>query len=220
MRKKAAATCSIGVDSDRRVLDQFPKDARPGVILVCDDAISFIRSRESWKETFIYCDPPYLMSVRSSKKNIYLHEFSTEEKHLELLSLLKALPAAVMISGYWSQTYEDQLGGWSTITINTVKRSGSRATEWLWMNYLPPIILHDYSFLGKTFRERERIKRRQHRWRSRLEKMNHLERAALLMAIEDPGTTTPNLALRSATSNLALVDPPDPIVKKEGPTRW
>ena len=32
-------------------------------------------------------------------------------------------------------------------------------TEYLWCNYPAPMALHDYRYLGKDFRERERIKR-------------------------------------------------------------
>jgi hypothetical protein len=53
------------------------------------------------------------------------------------------------------------------------------------MNYPEPVVLHDYRYLGSTFRERERIKRRQTRWKRRLSTMDPLERAALLSAIRD-----------------------------------
>ena len=32
--------------------------------------------------------------------------------------------------------------------------------EWLLMNYSAPVELHDYRYLGNTFRDRERIKRK------------------------------------------------------------
>ncbi len=58
------------------------------------------------------------------------------------------------------------------------------ATEWIWMNYPAPLELHDYRYLGDTFRERERIKRKSQRWVARLKKMPVLERQALLSAID------------------------------------
>jgi hypothetical protein len=51
------------------------------------------------------------------------------------------------------------------------------------MNYLEPAELHDYGYLGEGFRERERIRRMQARWRRRLAVMPSLERYALLSAI-------------------------------------
>lgn len=207
MRKKSAATCSIGVDSDRTILDRFPKDVLSGLTLICDDALHFLITHRWTGREFVYCDPPYLMETRSSKKRIYHNEFSDRTQHLELLTIIKAIPAAVMISGYPSNLYFTQLNRWRSISYRSITRSSRAAIEYLWMNYPEPNALHDYRYVGANFRERERIKRRQHRWRSRLEKMNHLERTALLMAIED---------LRTATSNLAFLDPPDPIVKGKG----
>lgn len=46
---------------------------------------------------------------------------------------------------------------------------------------------HDYRYLGRNFRERERIKRKKQRWVPRLENMPRLERQALLSAIADSG---------------------------------
>ncbi len=59
------------------------------------------------------------------------------------------------------------------------------ATEWLWMNFPPPLELHDYRYLGQTFRERERIQRKRKRWTARLRCMPALERYAILSAIAD-----------------------------------
>jgi 16S rRNA G966 N2-methylase RsmD len=63
---------------------------------------SFLRSiyllQFDARQTLIYLDPPYLMSVRSSKQRIYANEFHTEAEHRELLKLLKKMPQMVMIS--------------------------------------------------------------------------------------------------------------------------
>jgi hypothetical protein len=42
-----------------------------------------------------------------------------------------------------------------------------------------------YSYLGITFRERERIKRKKQRWTDRLHRLPLLERQALLAAIDE-----------------------------------
>jgi site-specific DNA-adenine methylase len=195
LRKKAAALCSIGVDSDREVINSFLRDPVSGLTVFCDDALHFLSSYPWIGKEFVYCDPPYLMETRSSKKRIYRHEFSNPAQHLELLTILKAIPAAVMISGYPSNLYFSELSHWRSISYRSITRSSRTAIEYLWMNYPEPQVLHDYRYIGVNFRERERIKRRQYRWKSRLEKMNRFERAALLMAIKDLGTTSPNLVL-------------------------
>ena len=48
------------------------------------------------------------------------------------------------------------------------------------MNYDEPIELHDYRYLGHSFRERERIRRRVERWKARLRELPALERSAIL----------------------------------------
>ena len=56
------------------------------------------------------------------------------------------------------------------------------------MNFAAPVELHDYRFLGETYREREYIKRQKGRWVARLEKMTPLKRQALLMALREFGS--------------------------------
>jgi hypothetical protein len=64
-------------------------------------------------------------------------------------------------------------------------RGGRPATEWLWFNFEAPVALHDYRYLGRDFRERERIKRKKLRWTARLERMPALEKQALFSAIAE-----------------------------------
>ena len=133
----------------------------------------------------IYCDPPYLRSTRSHQLNYFRHEFADETQHRDLLSLLVTLPALVMISGYQNDLYDDVLHGWRKLLIPTVKRNGERSTEVVWMNFQEPITFHDTRYLGKNFRERERLKRKKQRWLHRLSTMNTLDKAVLLDAIND-----------------------------------
>ena len=58
-------------------------------------------------------------------------------------------------------------------------------TEWTWMNYADPQELHDYRFLGDTYRERERITNRQSRWLNNLRQMPRLERLAMIQKINE-----------------------------------
>ncbi len=55
------------------------------------------------------------------------------------------------------------------------------------MNYSLPDQLHDYSFLGDNFREREWIKRKKQRWVKKLQGMGRLERLAIMAGIEEAG---------------------------------
>ena len=90
----------------------------------------------------------------------------------------------VMVSGYDSALYRASLRDWNALQYQAMTRGGSQATEWVWFNFPPPVALHDYRYLGKNFRERERIKRKKTRWTARLERMPVLERQSLLAAIE------------------------------------
>ena len=124
------------------------------------------------------------METRRSKRPIYQYEM-TNEDHQRLLEFILRLDCMVMISGYWSPLYENKLIGWRSITYQSQTRGGATATEWLWMNYPQPTELHDYSYLGGDFRERERISRKRKRWIKRLLTLPQLERAAILSAFDE-----------------------------------
>lgn len=203
LRAKRPAAHSIGVELDAQVLaERWRGDEVPGLTLVCQDAISFLK-RYRWRGgEFVYLDPPYLLSTRSSQRPIYRCEFGTIEQHRTLLTLLRKLPCQIAISGYASWLYELELPGWRMITFQTVKHSGAPATECLWMNYPAPLELHDYRYLGDNFRERERIKRKRQRWAARLRSMPALERHALLAAIEElRGESLPGAIARNSDAD-------------------
>jgi hypothetical protein len=124
------------------------------------------------------------METRKQKRNLYRYEMSRAD-HERLLSILLWLPCKVMVSGYWSRLYADYLSSWHTATFEATTRGGSPATEWVWMNYPPPVALHDYRYLGDGFRERERIKRKKKRWVEKLRRMDILEKQAILAAITE-----------------------------------
>lgn len=78
----------------------------------------------------------------------------------------------------------DALKTWNRVDFLAMTRGGP-AIESLWMNYDPPSALHDYSYAGADFRERERIKRKKARWKARLEKLPPIERQAILEILAD-----------------------------------
>lgn len=183
LRFKRPAMASIGIDSDAYVLDHFQGDV-PGLTLLNTDAISWLARTAFSDDTLIYLDPPYVMSSRSQQRAYYRHEF-TDEQHRDLLAVITGLPCMVVLSGYYSDMYAEALSGWRTFTFQVGTRGGRTATEWVWMNYPEPMELHDYRYLGGTFRERERIKRKRNRWKARLERMKPQERHAILWAIDE-----------------------------------
>lgn len=230
VRRKRPARSSIVIDRDAAAVDAFDSSALPGCIAIVGDGSSFLKRYPWTGQELVYCDPPYLKTVRSCKEDYYKHEF-TDDDHRSLLAILADLgsrwpasparpltPAAsadrasdagadrqewrgrptasetassdrqkpmVMISGYWSELYAEMLSGWRTLTFWTVKRNGERVQEWIWMNFPEPFELHDYRYLGRNFRERERINRKKRRWAARILAMSAAERGAVIEAIAE-----------------------------------
>ena len=95
------------------------------------DAIELIR-RYNDENTLIYCDPPYLQSLR--KKNMYAHETS-DEYHVKLLEALKESKSKIVLSGYDNPLYNEALDGWSTDEKQTTAQMGKHRVEKLWFNF-------------------------------------------------------------------------------------
>lgn len=171
---------TVVIDADASVIDHWKSVA--GVVAIHGDARDHLPRLNLTSTDFVYADPPYLRSVRSCQRDYYEHEFATEAEHLSLIAVLKSLPCPVMISGYPSPLYSVALDGWRAVEFQTVDRRGNRKTECIWMNYGQPVALHDYRYLGRDKRERERIKRKRQRWETRLRSMPVLERQVIWQA--------------------------------------
>lgn len=139
---------------------------------------------------FLYLDPPYLFSTRADPRPVYPCEFGKEEQHADLLRLVKLIDRQsptirIAISGYMSPLYARELKDWRLKQWPAMTRGNTIATESLWMNYQPPMQLHDYRYIGDNFREREKYKRQRYRWLRRLQNMPAIKRHALLSVIAD-----------------------------------
>lgn len=203
LRKKRPAATNIGIDLDPEVIkawdrsgicknNEWIRQPSPEIKsgddgqyfnFIKDDATRYLKKYQFTGNEFVYADPPYLRKIRKGPRKLYDYEM-TDQDHMKLLSCLHAIPAKIMISGYWSSLYMDMLPGWNTHNFEAQTRNGM-ATEWLWFNYPVPEILHDYSFLGANFRERERIKKKRDRWVSRLLRIPALERNAMVESLKN-----------------------------------
>jgi DNA adenine methylase len=206
-RKKPAAV-SIAIDADVGLIATWKAKGWRSTNFICGDAISYLRNYKFCGKELIYCDPPYVLSSRKGGR-IYKHEL-TEDQHLQLVSLLVTIPAAIMISGYRNSIYDGLLKSWTRLDYSVILRSGDTAIESLWFNFEPPQYRHDYKYIGENFRERERIKRKQARWKSRLEKLPVAERVAMMQILMDLAAS--EIAMLPATSSILtisdrLVDP-------------
>ena len=101
------------------------------------DAIELIQQHND-SDTLIYCDPPYMSSTLVDKH--YQFDFSLDEHH-RLLKAIKQHNGPVMISGYYSDLYNDELSDWSQIKQNTkvgiTSEKKSDRTEIVWCNFEP-----------------------------------------------------------------------------------
>lgn len=190
--RSALAGCGDAADSPERAMRvcTVGSELTAGLIASNDDSgryefhvgdgIAFLQNYLFHGGELAYCDPPYLHSTRRDPC-LYRYEM-TDDQHEALLTVLLRLPCLVCVSGYWSELYADTLHTWRVCTYQAQTRGGV-VTEYLWCNYPVPTALHDYRYLGKDFRERERIKRMKARWVDRLRKMPILQRQALQAAI-------------------------------------
>lgn len=181
MKAKMAADRNIGIDLDGDMIARLRRDL-PSAELSSGDGVAFLE-RFKWQGAeLVYCDPPYLMETRRSKRELYKFEVTHHERFLRVI---KALPCNVLVSGYWSDLYAKELADWRVVSYQAMTRGGRTATEYVWCNFPEPMELHDYRYLGRDFRERERIKRKKKRWTEKLLRMPSLERYAILAAIRD-----------------------------------
>lgn len=151
---------TILVDRDLSMLEAV---SVPAASKICCDALYFLDCLNSYagQETFIYVDPPYLMSVRACRRRYYRYDAGDPEFHKSLLARLNVSRANIMLSGYWSTEYVTWLrSGWRVLVYPAVKRSGDVVEEVLWLNYPEGLPVHDISYTGLNFTDRQRIKRK------------------------------------------------------------
>lgn len=109
------------------------------VVIFCQDASSLIRSEDD-KDTFFYCDPPYVASTRVVD-DAYSCEM-TNGQHERLLETLGGLNGKFLLSGYPNPMYDAAARkyGWhrTDITIDnkaSAQKTKPKKTECLWSNY-------------------------------------------------------------------------------------
>jgi DNA adenine methylase len=168
----------------KAVLSQNNAREQQQTAALCEtDALAFLASYPWRGDELVYCDPPYLLETRTSRRR-YLFEMDTLE-HQALLDILLQVPANVMVSGYYSALYASALKDWRLVTLEAITRCGTMRTEHLWCNFPEPVELHDYRYLGRNHRERQDLNRMRKRWISKLAMMPLLKRRALFAALKE-----------------------------------
>jgi len=181
LRAKRPASRSIGIDLDPKVIRRWQSTPLTGLELRHCDAYTFLESYPFEGGEFVYLDPPYLRETRR-RWRVYECDY-TEVEHAQLLALLKRLPCPVMLSGYASAMYEQMLSDWTRVDFTAASHRGGHI-ESVWLNYKPPVIPHDLSYLGDDFRQREQIKRRHARLVQRIGALALEEQVLLLESLQ------------------------------------
>ena len=119
-------------------------DRLRGVVIENRPALQLIADRDGI-ETLHYLDPPYLPETRSGgnpyyTKHKYRHELSIAD-HEALLAALRDLRGMVVLSGYPSVLYEQQLGDWQRVETPALADGARARTEVLWLNAAASIAL-------------------------------------------------------------------------------
>jgi len=109
------------------------------VQILCQSALEAI-PRFDHPEGLIYCDPPYVHSVRETNSRSVYHAEMSDDEHRKLALVLRKCKASVIVSGYPSPLYEEIYSGWRTVTFNIANHAAggkkkARETECLWMNF-------------------------------------------------------------------------------------
>lgn len=111
-----------------------------GVSLEARGALEVVADYGKHREVLIYADPPYVRSTRSSRQ--YAVEMSDDGEHRALADVLRSCRASVVLSGYASALYDDELyADWHRTEFATYTGQGNhkangadRRTEVLWSN--------------------------------------------------------------------------------------
>lgn len=185
MKQKRPAEVNIGIEIDEEVIAKYHAKPTKNVIIHHGDALQWLFNQtpnNDWS-TLIYADPPYLPETLASRQR-YKHKF-TLEQHEELLEIIQETQALIMISGYESRLYNARLRGWRKEQFTVSGRDGKSHVETVWMNFPEPQRLHDYRFIGRNYREREKIRRRLDRLERKITGWPMLEQMALIRRLAD-----------------------------------
>jgi DNA adenine methylase len=112
-----------------------------GVTIESRPALDVIDRFDQGGDTLFYVDPPYMFETRSQKRiggdlyHGYRYEMD-DDAHRELLARLCVCGSMVVLSGYRSDLYDDELKTWRRIELDARADRGEARTEVMWLNGL------------------------------------------------------------------------------------
>lgn len=198
LRKKRPASHSVGIDLDSSVFQQL--GSRENFTAICGDAADILPRLALTPDDFVYCDPPYR---RETRKGGRLYRFEADDDHHHrLLDVIRNLRCQVMISGYANSMYDQALKNWRSESFFVASRAGRRR-ETVWMNY-DVSTLHDTSYIGSDFRQREQFRRKRNRWKNQFHRLPlHLQQAIA----EDLSVHVARQAVRDGAGRARAINP-------------
>ncbi len=108
------------------------------VSLECRPALDVIRKYGAVPGVLLYVDPPYVASTRPGSGESYRHEMRADDQHREMAEALRDCRSAVVLSGYPSPLYDEELfPDWHRVTFAASTGQGGtweNRTEVLWSN--------------------------------------------------------------------------------------
>jgi DNA adenine methylase len=133
---------------------------------------------------FIYLDPPYLMETRKGKNPIYKFEMTTLDHQLLLDKVIEMdkIGFKFMISHYPNAMYDELLPTWIIHDFYSKIRNGM-ALERIYMNYELTDKLHDYTYIGGDFREREKNNRIKNNFVKKVKRMPEKLRNSIIESL-------------------------------------
>ncbi|MGR1580698.1 DNA adenine methylase [Thalassobius sp. S69A] len=120
---------------------QISAERMRGVVIEQRPAVQVMQAHDG-PQTVHYVDPPYLPETRDKGRD-YRHEM-TRDDHVALLSALRSMKGAVVLSGYASTLYDDALHDWRRIEISALADRAAKRTEVVWCNFADhsPLFAH------------------------------------------------------------------------------
>ncbi|MES2155419.1 MAG: DNA adenine methylase [bacterium] len=105
-----------------------------GVLVECRPAAEVIEAQDR-PDALHFVDPPYLLSTRKAgSAGSYRHEM-TDADHRDLARVLRAVLGGVVLSGYPSPLYDEDLyPDWNRVARSALADGASKRTEVLWIN--------------------------------------------------------------------------------------
>lgn len=108
-------------------------DRLRGVVIEQRPAVEVIAQHDR-PGAVVYCDPPYVPSTRGDLRPDYSHELD-DDGHRELARVLRGAAAAVVLSGYPSPLYDEELyPDWLRFERKHRAHDAAERTEVIWIN--------------------------------------------------------------------------------------